>query len=326
MADTANGISATQSIYSNEWGLRYSAGETSALYDLDIYDDPSGPDFRFYQSQFSSLYSWASIGTSSYHALQFILRHPSSHGLTIDASYTLSKSIDISSTVERSNEFSTDNFGGTGIQNTWNPKLNKAASDFDARHLVSVDWVYALPVGRGKQWLGNTNRAIDAVLGGWQWSGLARWSSGLPFSLYEPGWSTNWQLEGFGVVTGQVKTQRHIQNGVPQVFSGSTSNDINNGVYSGNPVRLPYPGEAGQRNYFRGDGYADIDSSLSKTWSLAERYKLKFNAAVYNVPNQVRFDDSPIGLNGGLTSGTFGAYNNTLTVYRRMEFGLRLDF
>ncbi len=320
------GESATQAVYSDEWGQRYTNGETSALYDLDLYDDPNGPDFRFYQSQFSSLYSWASIGTSSYHALQFTLRHPNSHGLTVDASYTFSKSIDMSSTVERSNEFSADSFGGTGIQNSWNPKLNKAVSDFDTRNLVTVDWVYALPVGRGKAALSSVNPLVDAFVGGWQWSGLSRWASGLPFSLYEPGWSTNWQLEGFGVVTSPVQVKKHISNGIPTVFAGNTAQTINNGVYSGTPVRLPYPGEAGERNLFRGDGYVDIDSALSKTWSIRERYKLKFAAEVYNVPNNVRFDASPLNLNAGLTSGTFGNYSGTLTTYRRMQFGLRLDF
>jgi hypothetical protein len=54
--------------------------------------------------------------------------------------------------------------------------------------------------------------------------------------------------------------------------------------------------------------------------------KLKFAAEVYNVGNNVRFDDSPLGLNSNLTSGTFGAYGSMLTTYRRMQFGLRLDF
>jgi hypothetical protein len=321
------GESATQAVYSDEWApLRYTAGETSSLYDLDLYDDPNGPDFRFYQSQFSSLYAWSSIGNSSYHALQFTLRHPSSHGLTVDVSYTLSKSLDMGSTAERSNEFSVDSFGGSGIQNSWNPKLNKGPSDFDTRHLFTMDWVYALPVGRGKALLGNSNPIVDIFLGGWQFSGLSRWASSLPFSVFEPGWSTNWQLEGAGVVTSPVQIKKHIVNGVPQVFAGSTASTINNGVYSGSPIRLPYPGEAGERNNFRGDGYFDLDSALSKTWAIRERYKLKFAGEVYNVPNNVRFDASPLNLNGGLTSGTFGAYSGMLTTYRRMQFGLRLDF
>jgi len=323
----AAGESVTQNIYTNYWSYyRDGAGETSAVYDLDLYGN-NGPQWDFFQSQFSSLYAWSSIGTSSYHALQVTLRHPSSHGLTTDLSYTWSKSLDLGSGAERSNEFSTDSFGGNdGIQNSWNPKLNKAVSDFDTRSLVTLDWVYALPVGRGKPALGASSRVLDAIVGGWQWSGLGRWASPLPFSVTAPGWATNWQLEGFGVNTGQVKTQKHIVNGVPQVFAGNTATTINNGVYAGTPIRLPYPGEAGQRNVFRGDGYTDIDSSLSKSWGLHEDVRLKFAAEVYNVPNSVRFDDSPLNLNAALTSGTFGAYGGMLTTYRRMQFGLRLDF
>jgi hypothetical protein len=323
------GESATEGAYNNEWApYRYDYGETTSLDDIDFncyYGCPNGT--QFWQSQFSSLYSWASIGTSSYHAMQITLRHPTSHGITVDASYTLSKSIDLGSNAERSNEFSSDYFGGAGgIQNTWNPKLNKGVSDFDTRSLLTVDWVYALPVGRGKMLLANDNRLVDILVGGWQFSGLSRWASALPFSVTEPGWSTNWQLEGFGVVTSPVKTHRHLVGGVPTVFAGTSATTINNGVYTGSPIRLPYPGEAGERNNLRGDGYFDIDSSLAKTWAIHEEIKLKFAAEVYNIGNNVRFDPSPINLNTNLTSGTFGAYGGLLTTYRRMQFGLRLDF
>jgi hypothetical protein len=227
---------------------------------------------------------------------------------------------------ERSNWESTDSFGGSAIQNSWNPKLNKGVSDFDTRHLITVDWVYALPVGTGKAVLGNANRLVDALMGGWQLSGLSRWASGLPFSVFEPGYTTNWQLGGAGVVTAPVKIHRHIVNGIPQVFAGDSATAINNGVMTGSPIRLPYPGEAGQRNAFRGDGYFDVDSSLAKSWALHDQVKLKFAAEVYNVGNNVRFDDSPANLNANLTQGTLGNYGGTLTTYRRMQFGLRLDF
>src|SRR5208282_4894920 len=114
--------------------------------------------------------------------------------------------------------------------------------------------------------------------------------------------------------------------GVPQVFAGNSASTINNGVTTGSPIRLPYPGEAGERNNFRGDGYFDADSSLAKSWNLHEQVKLKFAAEVYNIGNNVRFDDSPLNLNAGLTSGTFGSYGGVLTTYRRMQFGMRVDF
>lgn len=192
--------------------------------------------------------------------------------------------------------------------------------------MLTVDAVYQLPVGRGKAFMTGASPLAEALMGGWQLSGLSRWASPLPFSLFEPGWSTNWDLQGFGVVTGQVKVKKHLIDGIPQVFAGNTASVINAGIYNGNPVRLPYPGEAGQRNNFRGDGYFDIDSALAKSWNLHDRATIKFDAEVYNVGNEVRFDDSPANLNPSLTSGTLGAYGGMLSTYRRMQFGLRADF
>jgi hypothetical protein len=149
------GQSATQAVYSDAWApFRNNYGETTSL-DIIDFANPDGP--RFWQQQFSSLYSWASIGTSSYNGLQITMRHPYSHGLSTDFNYTFSKSIDMGSGAERSNWESTDSFGGSAIQNSWNPKLNKGVSDFDTRHLITVDWIYALPVGRGRpSWAGQT--------------------------------------------------------------------------------------------------------------------------------------------------------------------------
>jgi hypothetical protein len=329
------GESATQAIYNNEWmPYRSNLGATSALADLDFY----GPIFGFYpapanwqphfwQGQFSSLYALSSIGMSYYDAGQVILRHPSSHGLQLEVSYTFSKSIDLGSDAERSTEF-TGSPTGTGnsfseILNTWKPSLNRGVSDFDTHHLLVVDGVYQLPFGRGKALLGGANRLADAIVGGWQLSGINRTTSGLPWSIFEPGWTTDWQIESYGVVTGNVKMRRHYdQNGNPQYFDNAAA--INSGVSSGTPVRLPYPGEAGQRNNFRGDGYFDVDSGLSKTWSLPEKARMKFAWEVYNVTNTVRFDPASIG--AGLTGGNLGVASSLLTTPRRMQFSLRIDF
>jgi hypothetical protein len=305
-------------------------GETTALQDLDIscyYTCPqNGGNPRFTGSQYASLYAWASIGTSSYNALQATLRHPASHGLTMDVNYTLSKSLDMGSGTEIANWQTSDAYGGAAIQNSWNPKLNKGPSDFDTRNLVSLDWVYKLPIGRNKAVFSNASRLLDAIIGNIQWSGLSRWSSALPFSVFETGYTTDWQLGGNAVVTGPVQLSKHIVDGAPQIFAGNSANTINNGFYNGSPIRYPYPGEAGERNNFRGDGYFDIDSALSKTWSLPESMKLKLDAEVYNVGNNVQFDDSPLNLQTVLSSGNFGYYSGVLSTYRRMQFGLRIDF
>jgi hypothetical protein len=170
---------------------------------------------------------------------------------------------------------------------------------------------------------GGANGLVDFFIGGWQWSGIGRWSSGLPFSVYEPGWSTDWEIESYGVNVGNVKVHKHIDNnGNPQYFSDPDA--INSGTSTGSLIRLPYPGEAGQRNNFRGDGFANIDSGLAKVWKVKELGSLKFAWEVYNVANTVRFDSKTI--DNGLTDGSLGIASGLLTVPRRMQFSLRFDF
>lgn len=339
-----NGESATQAIYNNEWApYRSNLGATTALADLDFYG-PASSGFGFYpapanwqphfwQSQFSSLYALSSIGMSYYNALQATLSHPFGHGLQLSVSYTFSKSIDEGSDAERSIEFSTST-AVSSIINTWKPQLNRAPSDFDTRHLLTVDGMWDIPVGRGRRFLANDNRLADVFLGHWQLTGLSRTTSGLPFSLFEPGWTTDWQQEGFGIATGPIKAHKHFDSsGDPIYFDNPQA--INASIPCGGQlcpgqtgqagnIRLPYPGETGERNYFRGDGYFDIDGGLNKTWSLAEYGSLKFDWEVYNVTNTVRFD--PLSIGSQLTSSNLGYASTELTVPRRMQFALRYDF
>jgi hypothetical protein len=323
------GQSATQNIYTDEWAPNMEGlGATTSLSDIDYtcnYGCPDGYQPQFWQKQFDSLFSLATIGMSYYNALQVTLKHTNSHGLQGEVNYTYAKSIDMSSDAERSNTFSSGVAGsGVIIQNTWNPALNRAVSDFDTKHLVTADYVYALPFGRGKALAGNTSRMVDEVIGGWQLSGIFRYSSGLPFSLYEPGYTTNWTWSGYAVITdpSQVKVHKHIDSSGNPVFFDN-ANAISGGAYNGTPARVPYPGEAGQRNPLRGDGYIDLDSGLAKSWKVSNLGALKFTWEVYNVTNTDRFDPESISTSLTYTVGTAGSL---LTQPRRMQFSLRYDF
>jgi hypothetical protein len=330
-----SGKSATQNIYAEEWApYRYSYGATTSLADIDFYcayGCPGGYQSKFWQDQFSSLYALDTIGKSYYNAAQFTLRHPMHHGLQMEVSYTFSKSIDWGSDAERTSEFSGPNSANTSIAgsnsdiiNTWKPYLNKAVSDFDTANAVTADWVYVLPVGKGQAHLSSANPVVQAVLGGWQWSGIFRATSGLPFSFFEPGWTTDWQIESYGVVTDKTIRAHKHRDGAGNVLYFQNADAINSGVYNGTPVRLPYPGETGQRNNFRGDGYLDLDSGLAKMWSLSRFGSLKFTWEVYNISNTNRFD--PFSIGSGLTSGNLGTASTLLTTPRRMQFSLRYDF
>jgi hypothetical protein len=337
-------MSATQNIYTNIYQPQaQSANDSFALVQLDAYCLPSegglgcGPyadsngnvNTRFYQRQFSSLFAWSSIGMSSYNALQLTLRRVSDNGLAMNFSYSYSNSIDMGSDTERASEFTTNSF--SFITNSFNPSLNRAVSDFDTRHLLTGDFIDQLPFGRGKRFATNSNRLVDSLIGGWTLSGITRLSSGLPFSISPPySYSTNYQNTSRAVVTGPIKIHRHINaQGLPEVFADPDS--LNSGIGNGTPLRYPYPGENGQRNNFRGDGYFEQDGSLSKVLKTREGQTLRFSWEVFNVSNTSRFDTSAIsalgGLNVNVTSGLgFGVYSHQLVQSRKQQFSLRYDF
>lgn len=317
------GKSATQNIYYLEYQpYRSVLGESTALADLDFYCSygcPSGT--RFFQNQFSSLYAFATNGSSSYNAGQFTLRHPFSHGFQTDLSYTLGNSIDLGSDAERANFVG----GGVGsyITNTFNPEQNRGVSDFDTRHLITFNGSYQVPFGKGQSFGASANKAEELLLGGWRIAPLARWTSGLPFSLGEGGYTTDWEIGSFVVKTGGLTANTVNVKNTPNAFANAA--DITNSVPTGGPlIRLPYPGEAGQRNNYRGDGFFDVDASLSKPFQITEHQVVRFTWEVFNVSNSVRFDTR--SLTRTVTSGSLGNYSATLSTSRRQQFSLRYSF
>lgn len=330
------GYTATQNIFNHFATNPLNA--SYGIYSMDILCNPGcgGTRNRYYPSQYSNLSTVSSIGSSSYHSGQLIVRHPMKNGLQADFSYTFGKSMDLGSDAERNSgaAYNPSSFTGymsfSQILNAFNPKLNRAVSDFDTRHLVTVDWVYDLPFGHGRRFLSGAHRVLDAVVGGWELTGLGRWTSGLPFGdQVGAGWVTSWYYQSFLVKSGPVKMRKHLIKGVGyQVFDDpeTLQKDVNNAV-AGAPVRFPIPGEAGTRNAFRGDGFFGIDSGLNKTWHVWEHTALKFSWEVFNVTNSVRFDVNPnYGLQSVFGNGNLGVYMSTLTEPRIQQFSLRAFF
>ena len=187
-------MTATQNIYSMWKTLP--GNETFDIWNLDIVCTQGPPVFpstppcsgnpqqpeRFFAPQYGSLVIWDSNGYSSYNAAQIQLRHPMTKGLQVDFSYTFSKSLDLGSDTERTCEYCK---GGVAspIISTWRPRDNYAVSDFDTRHMLTADWVFSLPFGRGRPLLPNGGKISEAIVGGWQLTGLSRWTSGLPFGI-----------------------------------------------------------------------------------------------------------------------------------------------
>jgi hypothetical protein len=325
----------TQSMYEMFW-CNWGAGTFGASNFVNVFDsfcfpacaNINGVDtpFAFYNKQFSALYAWSAMGNSSYNAGQFMVRSRNMHGLQFDFNYVLSKSLDVGSDSERVGAFG----GLSAIINTWSPNQLRGVSDFDTRHQINANWVYDLPIGRGRRFGHDWNRAANTLLGGWQIAGVYRWTSGFPFTIPAGGtWNTNFQLSGNAVLTGAVNQKLSYVNGQPFAFDiGAAANDPTaTSNYWNSVMRLPYPGESGPRNIFRGQGFFGIDAGLNKTFNLTERQAIRFSAYAYNLTNSVRFDAATITFNGALTNpSSVGLYSGTLTKPRVMEFALRYTF
>ncbi|MGH9934767.1 MAG: hypothetical protein ACREAM_00895, partial [Blastocatellia bacterium] len=307
-------------LYNQFYGPDY----TSALFDLDVGFGSKFGTYAYFNDQFSALSAWRSIAPSSFNSMQVMLRKRFSDGLQADFNYTLGKSFDWSSGTERNGAF-----GGGFIVNSWIPGQRRDVSDFDVRHSINANYIWELPFGKGKFFGRNLNRAADAFAGGWQLSGIFRWTSGLPTGVGNGRfWPTNWNTTGFATRTGllpQLKTTRNA----PAAGAGGEPG----------PNLFPDPakalesyentlvGETGERNGLRGDGFFGIDFGLGKTWSLPrEGHRVQFRWEVFNATNTARFDVNSLTLDLGTGAANFGKYSGTLTNPRVMQFALRYEF
>jgi hypothetical protein len=316
----------------------YAGDEVVGLANVDIYYAlfDTASNYYFFNgkvgealnNQMTSMYAWSSVGKSNYNGLQVTLTKRTSHGVQFDLNYTYSKSIDITSGAARLGFSPSDNIGAPGsrLVNAFDPRGNRGVSDFDTTHQINANWIAELPFGRGKRFASNAGRAADAIIGGWQLSGLARWTTGFPFTVDNGQfWPTNWDEQGSATMNTRPKTGAFRQpDGNVSVFANPTDALNNDYIHT-------FPGGGGSRNVVRGQGYAGWDMGLSKRWNLPfEGHRLQFRWEVFNVPNLHRFnvaaglgDNAP---NLQQLPQQFGDYTGLLTQPRVMQFALRYEF
>jgi len=326
-----DGLSATQAVAMafNAYAPDYA----TALYLLDKYCAPAcsvfGPN-AYYSPQFDALAALSSVGRANYHAMQMTVRKRWSHGYQVDVNYTWSKSDDLGSTVERGSALGiADGLGGVSgiLLNPWQPERQWGPSDFDVRHQLNINWVANLPFGKGRTWGAGAPRMMNAIIGDWSVAGLLRLTSGFPFNVMNCSlcWPTNWNVMGNAelVTPGVLPTTAVVRNAIdgwPSAFADAAG--------AVNYFRYALPGEVGIRNQFRGDGYFNIDLSLSKSWTLPVG-ALRFRWDTFNVTNTPRFDTATVTMYPDRPG--FGRYNSTMATCdgragRCMQFALRYEF
>ena len=190
-------------------------------------------------------------------------------------------------------------------------------SDYNLPLANVTTLVYDLPVGRGQRYLASAKPAVDAILGGWQISGINTAQGGTPFNLtYTPAAANqtspmltqNWRGENLyrpNLVPGApyiLKT--HLANGYVQYVNPAAltlpSTYVNNTAANGpsSPFgNLP-------KNYGRTPNFYETDLAFNKRFSTpVERIKVEFRSEFYNIFNHTNLY-LPGGSGGGTVSGT----------------------
>ena len=221
----------------------------------------------------------APVGQSLYNALQVTYNHRISKGLTALVSYTYSKFLD---NVEGNNSWSYNgaaNWGATA--NYFNLAGEKSVDAGDIPQALVASYVYQLPIGRGKSVGSGMSRVADAVVGGWELSGIATFRGGIPLSVFGNNWNSYGGDPRPDEVANPKPAHQTISSSVPNSWANSNAFAYAAfGTFGTAPRYM---------SNLRGPHYTNWDSALEKNWTIKDTMRAQFRFETFNTVNHPNF-------------------------------------
>ncbi len=244
-----------------------------------------------------------SVGTLDYNSLQVKLQRRFSNGFSFLNAYTYGSAIDLTS----------DNDGSVTLTNPYSLAYNRGPADYDIKHTLSSNVIYALPFGK------------DSKIGGWQVSAIGYFRTGLPFTV-----TTNVPIRSTGNGSGGLLPA----NRPDRVGDGSLSNPTIDKWFDTAAFAIPADntgtyGTSG-RNILRGPKQFNIDMSLIKMTTFG-KVSSQFRVDAFNVLNHPQFAQP----NGQIGNASVGQITSMLsnpscslcgTTERNIQFSMKLLF
>ncbi len=238
---------------------------------------------------------------SNYHHLAITVNQRLTHGVQLNASYTWSHALDVTSD---------SNNGGTPL-NPYNWRADYGNAPFDLRHRVVGTFIYEIPMMAG------ANKALKTAFGGWQLNGVTTLQSGTPFNLSISTDAANTSSQG---------TQRPdlLKPPVWECGAGHLVACIN-------PTSFAVPGNIAAgiyaygnmgRNVLRGPHMFNWDMSMHKTFMITEGVRFTFRAEAFNIWNNPEFANPA----ANIQAATFGNITATSTNSRNVQLGGKFSF
>ncbi len=261
-----------------------------------------------------------------YNSFQASLNKRFSNGFNFLAAYTFAKNLG-----------NADGNVGGFIQNSYRPDLEHGPVAPDLRHRLTISYLYELPFGHGRTFLGDMGGIGDAVFGGWQVAGITSMQSGEAVT---------------GVLSSDLSntgsfSYRPDQIANPNDFSfnpGSQGTDFGctkpghqtlDCWYNQAAFAVPAlaPGQTSAHSFgnsrignLRGPDLVDFDLVLQKNFKIRESQQVEFRAEFFNLLNHPNFglpgggSAVPVDVPGG------ASITNTATDNRQIEFALKYTF
>ena len=267
-------------------------------------------------------------GHLTFHALETSYEQRFSSGLYALVSYTYCKTI-----TAVDSEFQFAGFGPA--QNQYNRGADKAVSMQDSPHNLRMSYVYELPFGKGKKWLGSASSVVNLLVGNWRVSAIHTYVSGTPLSFRSN------QLM-YGATGVEPVTDGSAVAGTSSTRASFTSSNVVllNPDWSADPAKawsVPYLNKAAFRrpnnmeygntprylSFLRGPWTVNEDFSLLKNFNIDERRYLELRASGSNGLNRHWLP----GPNTSIEGSTFGMITQAQgNSPREIQFGLKFYF
>ncbi|MGD0292347.1 MAG: carboxypeptidase regulatory-like domain-containing protein [Terracidiphilus sp.] len=264
-----------------------------------------------------------------YNALQVEVNHRLQHGLTFQSTYTWAKNL--------ADNLGTQASGFVGENGNYASYMHNLRLDYGnvygtRRQRWITTSVYELPLGRGRSFGANMNRAEDAIIGGWQLSNIFVLQTGPYMTAYIPGGTADPSGTGSGVlyalnqrpdrvaghsVVPANRTRAQWLN--PSAFACPSNSGYTSSSYAGNTCGVGYTtnpiGRFGNESVgdIVGPGTVNWSAGLSKRIDITNKVHLRAEGTFTNVLNHTNLNDP----NLNISSPTFGM----ITSGRGSDFG-----
>jgi hypothetical protein len=290
-------------------------------------DPTSAPYFNNPNFGSGGLLVTESRAMMNFNALESTLRQRLHNGLEFTLNYTYGKAM-----TNSLGNYSLNVNGYSGaFQNYYDSASDYGPAGYDVKHNISGTGVYALPFGRGKEFVSGANRIVDEIVGGWKLSTAGVYYSGFPETLTGGTSNTN----SYGNERANEYFPLHIVNrskehwfgtdpsATPCTTAGATINTLGVACAYGVPASNTFG--TSRNGAVRGPGYLNVDLSAFKEFHTYKDQTFSFRYDAFNAFNIVSYGNPDTGIQD-TGFGQIVQQNSIRSTERRMQFSLKYAF